>query len=354
MKYRILILAAATATLWALAGCGIDSSLQSTPPEAPGSYTIQVNVQPLTTLRTEETWGLWTVPAQAVFQTTFEEAEEEAAKRSGVASAGHEITVGRTTTNGFGIVLTAGEARPFFRMGHDGMTMHMPEDHETHHLRVFLEDAVGGHHPHGNANIPGAKVHLEITVEGEEQEIELRTVQGAHGFRYEANSSIPLGAYDVKVHVTPPGFDRTEETKDRWTSEIEAALPGYDFSSGSGSASVEIDGMKISLRAGSPKIYGAYGMGHLPLWGDETVNFSVRLEDVNTPASGEGEMLAECPVSIIVINNETGATTSQVLTAMYGANGFYYGANIALPEGTSVVGPSDTGGDGHADDGHTH
>lgn len=355
-------LAVATGLTWAFAaGCSVDSSTKSTPTVVEEeSFTVLVEAQPLTSLRTEETWGLWTTPVYATFPMTFDgmEADNHADADSDdghddkpVAIAdGDEMVVtliGSATVEGLGIRVQTQPVGTTWQMGHDGMEMLVPQAGETHHLMVFLEDAVGGHPSHGNANIPGAKVHIEFAVEGEEQEIPLRAVQGRHGLRYEANAAVPSGTYDLTVHVTPPAVVRDDVTKDRWLQDVEAALAGFEVGEGSGSATA--GGMTVSVRTGAPKTYGAMGMGALPLTGEETVNFSVRLEDPETPASGDGEMVAHGAVKATVTNDATGVAVTRTLAPMYGAAGFHYAANFALPQ---VVSGGEAVEDHDDSDGH--
>lgn len=339
-----------------VASCGIDGTLKTEPEPEATPYTVFINVQPTTSLRTIETWGNWSVPIQTSFQTNFEgeAAGDHGGGHATKSALSHEpVFLGRSTVEGFGVLLQARSAHEMYALGHDG-PQPLPQNGETHHLMVNLEDAIGGHHPHGNANVPGAKVHIELVVDGEEEEIELRPVQGGHGLRYEANAAIPLGVHDLKVHVSPPQAYRSAETASRWISDLEADLPAYDLTSGSGNGSAEVDGLKISVRAGQPKLYGAFGMGHLPLAGDETVNFSVRLEDTETPASGQGEMIGHCWVGVTIVNENTGATAVGQLMPMLGKNGFHYGANFRMPETANIVGNTggNAGEDGHGDHAH--
>ena len=362
MKRRILYSVMWALTAVVVAGCGIDSALKSPPVEAPTAFTVMINVQPPTSLRTEDTWNSWMLPGQAVFQTVFGADAAMDMDMSGdehstkLALLSQEILIGRVTTEGYAITLKAKPAEELFRMGHDGPEeIHL--DGDTHHLMVNLEDSFGSHDPHGYGNVPGATIHLELEVEGEELELELRPVQGRHGLRYEANASIPLGVYDIHAHIQPPPFLRDHETKDRWAGALEAELHDVDLTSGSTETTIEVGGMRFTLTAGLPKVYGAYGMGHLPLAGAETVNFSVRLEDETVEAPGQGEIIGHCGVTATIINEKTGASLVRTLHPMFGEHGFHYGANLTLPTSGQILAggvTQDAGGavQGHDDGGH--
>lgn len=323
----------------ALTGCGADNALQSVSPSAP--FTVRVNVHPPTSLRTEQTWDNWMTPVQAVFQTTFTSSAGEGEP--------YEAYIDRILEGGYRIVANATLADTTWTVGQNGLEMHAPVQGETHCLEVTLEDAIGGRSVPGYSNIPGAAVSLAATVNGVEQEIDLRCVQGPRGFRYEANASIPPGIYDLKLRVTPPGFYRNMVTRDRWTRVITVNLPGYDFSFGSGVASTEAEGMRITVRAGAPKVYGRpYGefeTGVLPLklTGQETMNFSVRLEDLASPAEGVGQRITHSRVEVTVMNTDPGKTVKKILYPMYGKKGFVYAANFSLPGGLAVVGAGTAG-----------
>lgn len=357
MRKRKITAVAILITLAGLSvGCGIDGTLKTTPHEEPTRFTVMVSIQPPTSLRTEETWNLWTLPSQVIFQTNFEGtgigAADDGDHATKVVVPHEQILVGRARSGGFGIALKAGAAQEMFRMGHDG-----PEEIHlggaTHHLAVELEDTFGGHAPHGHANVPGATIHLGLMADGGETEIELLPVQGRHGLRYEANASIPPGIYDIHARIQPPAVLRDSASKDRWSAALEAEMHEVDLSSGTGEAEVEVGGLKISLSAGAPRVYGAFGMGHLPVSGSETISFSVRLEDEAVEASGEGEVIAHCDVTATLINEETGASLVTTLSPIYGEHGFHYGANIMPPtQGSLVAGgasPGEGSGDGHSD-----
>ena len=322
MRVAVLVLMSVVV----LSSCGIDNTQQNVSPD---SFSVWVNVHPPTSLRTEQTWNDWMTPVQTVFQATFESTVEEGQP--------YEAFIGRTLEGDFRIVVNATLADTTWTVGPNGLEIHAPIQGETHALEVTLEDGVGGRFVPGYSNIPNARVSLTANVNGFDQEIELQPVQGPHGFRYEANASIPLGIYDLKLHVTPPNLYRNTATRDRWTENIDATLPGYDFSFGSGEASVEAEGMRITVRAGAPRVYGvsygSFGIGLLPLdlRGDETVNFSVRLEDMASLAEGVGQRITHSRVEVTVMGTDPGISVSKILYPTYGAQGFYYTANFALP-----------------------
>ena len=355
MKSLLTILTLTALTYILVAGCGNDNALRSVTPETPGLYTVQLTVQPPTSLRTDDTWNNWTTPAQVVFRTNFEDAVEADNHTTKPITGEHsDIMIGQTVVEGYRMTVRSGTSRTFWRRGHDGMEAHVPDSEETHHIKVYLEDTLEGHTPHDGGNIPGADIHMEYIVDGEEKVIELHPVQGRHGYRYEANADVPLNAYDMRVHALPPTMSWDEHTRDRWTGGIEATFHGYDFSTGTADAAVEVQGLKVSLQADAPRAYGAIGIGQLPMHGDETVSFSVQMEDTTIDMSNDGEMIADCVVTMVVTNEETGHTTVQTLTPMYGEDGFHYAANFSLPEDETILGSPDDGhhDDGHLDDGH--
>lgn len=341
----------------ALIGCGAsDNPITVEEEVSSASYTMVVDVQPPISLRDEGTWGYWVTPIQVALQTRFGategHAEEEHAHKvvhgePGDEEPEEEVFIGAATVGGMKIEVEAEPAEHMWMIGHEGIEEHAPAEHETHHIVVKLEETLSGHHPHGGMNVPYADVSLTAVAGSDTTTFSLRPVQTRHGLRYEANASLPLGIYDTKIEVRPPTLVRSEESKFRWLQPVVAEFGQFDFNSGQGRATTETGGMKISLRAGAPKVYGAVGMGHLPMKGDETVSFSVRLEDSAVEAQGEGEILPYATVSVRIVNNEAGAETMKVLHPMYG---FHYGENFALPKGQRTGG----GEEPHEDDGHSH
>jgi uncharacterized protein involved in high-affinity Fe2+ transport len=218
------------------------------------------------------------------------------------------------------------------------MEEHHAEPGERH-IEVHVADEATGHHAHGGTDISNCEVKL-IAESGETTvEVPLKPVQSGHGSRYEANAALPYGTYNLTVQAEPPTFARSAEKRNHWVQDIEATFSNFvldsTFTSGTigntitvGSAS---DSTEITLRAGSVKPYGAVGLGQLPLNGDETINFSVRLEDPTVEAH-EGSLF-NCSVIINMINNENGKQVSHVIGPMYGDHGFHYGTNMSMPGG---------------------
>lgn len=110
------------------------------------------------------------------------------------------------------------------------------------------------------------------------------------------------------------------------------------------------ESLKVSLRAGTPKTYGAVGMGTLPSSGDENVNFSVRLEDPTMHSPGQ--ILYDAGVNITVMQPESGESSSCTLKSVFGGHGFYFGGNMKV----DISGLADSTEDDYSneEEGHGH
>lgn len=324
-------------------GCGVDSSAGSGDEDGVAQYTVIVAVQPPTSLRTEETIGLWTSPVEATFTTNFVTSEadddtEESHKTAAIADGadgdagdGHQdrMHVGSMAFDDIGVRVEALPAMTLWHWEEDGFEQVTPHAEETHHVMVFVEDMTGDHAPEGNAPIPGATVHVGVTIDGQEQRFEMHPVQGDHGVRYEANAAIPMGMYDLTMHVTPPDV-MDDATKSRWNQEIEATMQGIQVGTGGGQA--EVGGMMVTLSTASARPYGRMGTGMQSMSAEEKVNLSIELRDEHAMADGAGEPIVDSVVTMTIVNDETGVSQTHTLPSMHGEAGFHFGANLGLPQ----------------------
>lgn len=359
------------AFLFMLIGCGESDEPVAPQAEETAALSVQIQVYPPGSLRDLETWSFWTTPVTVIFQSGEGGGGDEGngghshSTRSNIpVFTLSKITdgepdeqgelVGTAEVAGMQINMSIGKGLSTWSMHGDG---DMEEHHAgegSSHIEVEVLDAATGHHPHGGVTVSHCEVMLIAASPTDTFEIELKPAQTSHGYRYESNAALPYGTYTMQVKVEPPHFLRTEETKTRWTSDCEAEFAGFVFDStftrgAIGQAVVLVgqsqDSLMITLRGGGVKTYGAVGTGAIPLSGNETINFSVNLEDPTI--SAHGQPLYDAVVNVIVQNPESGKTAAGTLKSIYGHYGFYFGENMML----GPLGHID-GGDGHDDDGH--
>ncbi len=356
-----------------LTGCDVDKSL--IPPiveeEHAASYIIQVSVSPPTSYRTLDTWNNWTTPVTVEFVSDLTEGiadddgdgdgHGEHLLLAAEDEHGEEILVGRKVAGDYEIALYVGPGAELWS-AHDGELEEHHVDHDANNFRVVVTTSQGGHSPHGGQNIAYGEVHLEAEQGEEKHEFQLFPVQGEHGLRWESNTYLPYGSYELTLEAHAPSVMRYEHMKSRWNSgEVVVDLGDFDFSdtfaggtiasltSGEGTA----EEIKITLRGGNElKSYGAVGSGQRPTEGNENISFSLRLEDDQTAALGK-EALYYSVVSVRVINQESGKSVGSILEPCYGEDGFSYTANMIAPHGSADGDDNDSpdsDGDGHDDD----
>ncbi len=341
-----------------LIGCGInDNPVTSVPVET--ELTVLVTIQPLASLRTTDTWTYWTTPVEVPFIVevtgegeTTDPGDGHAHKLSAVSAEGDEILVGTAEVSGMNITVTIEDGEDVFEMEHGGEMHEHHAEAGDHHVMVEIAETATGHHAHGDAVVSHAGITIVAVSEtsGDTTEIELVGVQAGHGYRYESNAALPYDEYDLHVEVEPPSFYRNEETRTFWTEHAEFEFHGWVFdSTTSGSVGSDIwvgtagDSLGLSLRVGSVKTYGAVGIGEIPLEGNETVNFSVKLSDPTTEA--HAQPLFGSVVSVSVYNGTTLETTHTLMAPMWGEHGFHFGQNMKLNLGHVTGG--DGNGNGH-------
>jgi len=340
--------------------------------EETATHTIRLQIQPPTSLRTEETWNLWTTPVDITFDVT----QTGAGKLPAGASDGstgftlqkvvHEDSTGIDSSyigsfhgNGMDISLMLGAGMPMWERHQNGM---MEEHHAAagaHHYGVQILDGADGGAGHPRMVVPMSQVTLSAIAGSDTTVVPLRHVQGYHGYRYESNAALPYRTYTLLLDITPPGFYRTEATRHRWTSSMEVAFAPFSFDSTAAAGVVGDttvsntagDSLQVQLVAGSPKTYGAVGTGLLPPAESENINFSLRLGDPAVTA--EGEPICDALVTLSITDDATGDTEQQTLRPTYGRQGFYYGANMMMEmyQGThthrgGMFGSSDSTGSG--------
>lgn len=343
--------------------CGIDDNpVTSEPVET--ELTVLVTIQPLASLRTTDTWTYWTTPIEIPFvvEVTGEGGvaddhdDGDVHKLLVVNAEGDEILVGTAEVSGMSITVTIEDGEDMFEMEHGGEMIEHHAETGDHHVMVEITETATGHSAHGDAVVSHAEISIMAISEtsGDTTEIELVGVQSGHGFRYESNVALPYDEYDLHLEVEPPSFYRNEETQSRWIQHAEFEFHGWVFdstTSGSVGSGVWVgaagDSLELSLRAGSVKTYGAVGIGEIPLEGDETINFSVKLSDPTTEA--HGQPLFGSVVSVSVYNGTTLETTHSLMEPMWGEHGFHFGQNMALNLG-HVTGGEEGGDDGHGDE----
>lgn len=354
--------------------CGIDDSpLAPAAPAEPTQLQVQVHIQPTDALRTVGTWNYWVTPVDVAFvatEGTLHEEEHDGdahgsvslgngdqpvallTRSSSSAEEAGNTLVGSIDLPQMSIRLEIEDGESLWQVEHDGESVEKHAEAGSQHLDIQIVETSTGHNGHGGATLSHCQVTLIAESPTDTFEIRLVPVQGEHGYRYESNWSMPYDVYDVHLEIEPPEFLRHEGKKHHWITDIDVSYPQFTFDSVFTSGTIgeytwvgaEGDSLVATLRAGGVKIYGALGMGMLPPAGDETINFSVRLEDPTIQA--ELEPLFGSIVTVTVTNPETGQTLTQTLKPLYGHEGFHFGENMVLgldDLGTETV---------HTDDGH--
>lgn len=373
MKTYRHIIPVALIALLAGVSCGIDDSPLAPAAVAPLQLQVQVHIQPTDALRTVETWNYWVTPVDVAFVATegmlhdvghVGDAHGSDSQGSGdllvaaltrtsssAAEAGNML-VGSIDLPQMSIRLVIEDGESMWQVEHDGAPVEQHAEAGSQHLDLEIFETATGHVNHGGVTLSHCQVTLVAESPTDTFEIQLVPVQGEHGYRYESNASLPYDMYDVHLEIEPPEFLRHEGKESHWITDIDIDYPQFTFDSVFTSGTLgeytwvgaDGDSLVATLSAGGVKIYGALGMGMLPLAGDETINFSVRLEDP-TIAAGL-EPLFGSIVTVTVTNPETGRTLTQTLKPLYGHEGFHFGENMFL--GLEDIG-TDTA---HTDDGH--
>ncbi|HKJ69136.1 MAG TPA: hypothetical protein VKA68_14350 [bacterium] len=346
LNKRIFIIGVLT-ILVTVTGCE-DMENPAGPEEDQASHTMRLQVQPPPTLRTEETWNLWTSPLDVTMDVELAGAEQSEADAMGrpklrLHKVAHEDSAGADSSwigsfHGAGMDMSVmfGGGMNMWERRHNGQ---MEEHHArtgAHHYGVQILDAATGEPVHGGMVIPQSAVTLFAVSSGDTTEIHLKPAQGSHGYRYESNAVLEPGTYTLLVEISPPNFYRTEQTRNKWTSVITTRFTGFEFD---GTVSEGVigdsvfttsggDSVYVSLKAGEPRTYGAVNTGLLTPDPEENINFALRLEDPTREAFGQP--VCEAIVTITVTDNETGNSEEQTLHPTYGPFGYYYGGNMMM------------------------
>lgn len=320
--------------------CGIDDN-PIAPEEAVQNYKVSITVTPPSSFRNIDTWNYWASSFTVEFETTFEEEHHDEGEEEHEEHHG-DLQIGSATVEGMRLVVFADHASDMFHMagdGHGEPGSMFEEEHAVEGdflIQVHLYDGMSDHAPHGGTNIGYSSVLINaVDSLGVTHEIVMVPVNQGHGFRYLSNAVLPSGTYDLHVEAEAPAFSRMPGYELKWIDHAEAEF--HDFTidgvldSGVNLGSVIAGGLKFGLRAGAVSPMAAVGTGMVPLTGQETLQFSLRLEDeLILP---EGENLYYSSVIIKIINTETGETFERVLKPSYGENGFHYAANMSIPDG---------------------
>lgn len=344
----------------AFVSCSIDDTpLSPTPERESAELVVQVHVQPTTALRTIGSWSNWTQAVDVAFVAVVgevviidtsggghdhgvssiipESMPVGALSRTTSATTGNEILIGSLELPEMRINVSIAEAESMFAIAHNGDILEHAPGHDQHQLSVEVVETASGHAPHGNATVSHCNIEvLAISLFSDTFKIHLEPVQSAHGLRYEANTELPFDTYDLHVEVGPPSFLRDSEIVNRWAEHMETEFHDFDFDSLYVGGTIGIntwvglggDSLRVTLHGGAVKTYGAVGMGAIPLSGDETINFSVRLEDPKLPA--HQEPLFGSVVTVSVTNTGTGETVVETLRPMYGHDGFRFAQNMRM------------------------
>lgn len=364
--YRRIVFAIMLLVCAGLISCSIDDNpVTSVPVET--ELIILVTVQPLATLRTTDTWTYWTTPVEIPFVVEVigeggvadpGDGHDDAHKLLAFAAEGDEILVGTAEVSGMSITVKIEDGEDMIEMAHGGEMHEHHAEAGDHHVVVEITETATGHSAHGDAVVSHAEISIIAISEttGDTTEIKLVGVQSGHGFRYESNVALPYDEYDLHLEVEPPSFYRNEETRTLWTEHAEFEFHEWEFddtTSGSVGSGIWVgtggDSLELSLRVGAVKTYGAVGIGEIPLEGDETVNFSVKLSDPATEA--HGQPLFGSLVSVSVQNGTTQETVTSLMEPMWGEHGFHFAQNMMLNLGHIM------GGEEHVEeegDGHGH
>lgn len=294
--------------------------------------TVTVRVDPPEFLRTEQTRNRWDTPVEVSYTL---DSQGNLSKVAHEDSADDAWEIGSRHAGGMNIVLGYGGGRDMYSMhGNGGMMDVQHPDSGAHHymVQLFNDSTFSG--GHFGMPIPVSDVTVQAIANSDTFTYQLEPVMGEHGYRYEANTALPYGTYNLRLQVNPPEFYRTEETQNFWTSTEEMTFDSFTFDSTSAPAEVgthtvvggDNDSLEFALSSEIPAEFGAMGMQWTPLSGNETVRFALEISDLANDI--EQMPLYNTPVQVTVQNNQTGENETKTLEPMYGPHGFYYGENF--------------------------
>ena len=315
-------------------------------------YTVTVRVDPPEFLRTEETRDAWKNPVEVSYTV---DSQGNLSKVAHEDSANDVWEIGSRHAGGMNIVLGYGGGRNMYSMhGNGGMMDVQHPDSGAHHYRVqiFNDSTFSG--GHFGMPIPVSEVTVQAISNSDTFTYQLEPVMGEHGYRYEANTALPYGTYNLRLQVNPPDFYRTEATQNFWTGTEELTFDSFTLDSTTAPTEIgtrtvvsgDNDSLEFALSSETPAEFGAMGMQWNPLSGDETVRIALEITD---PSNQIAQMpLYDTPVQLTVQNNQTGENETKTLEPIYGPHGLYYGENFMTEMmGNNMHGPGGGHGNGN-------
>lgn len=328
------------------------------PETGASEYTVTVRVEPPEFLRTEETWNRWKNPVEVSYAINSEgtftnNSSLSLDKRAHEDSTADQGYIGARHAGGMDVMLGYGGGRDLYSMHAGGMMdMHHPESGAHHYMvQIYNDSTISGEH--FAMPIPGVDVILLALSKTDTFTYQLNPVMGGHGYRYEANTELPDGTYDLRLQVAPPDVYRTEETRDFWTIADDIEFHAFAFDSTYTPAQIgnqtvvntSGDSIHFALAAEDPEAFGTMGMGWTALSGNETIRFAVGISD---PAIEIDQIpIYNSQVRLTVQNDQTGESETKTLNPIYGPHGFYYGENFMTEMmGDTLHGPAGGHGSG--------
>ncbi|MCZ6692082.1 MAG: hypothetical protein O7H41_21055 [Planctomycetota bacterium] len=236
---------------------------------------------------------------------------------------------------------------------------------KTHHLMVKIgASAATGHVPENLFDDVPTYHHVELSLIEQATSIAwlddevLEVVQTEEGPRFAGNfdlGALPIGAYDVHLHVAVPEMKRDAESIMKWLAEIEFEFENLDWDGSQFTPAAPLsfplalpnspdDDLLAILAVGTPIMLIDRGLVVSPS-ASENISFSLALLDPEVPPGGSVQ-LPYGNVKVVVINELNQARLETTLSPMYGGeHGFHFARNIALPLAGEVV--EEEGGGGH-------
>jgi len=301
----------------------------------PGSteYTVTVLVEPPAPLRTPETKDWWTEPVQVNYSI---DGSASATKPFHSDSLDNQWYIGSQHADSMEIILRYGSGRDLYEMHGPGMMSAMHPGQDAHHYMVELYSSDSLWNGFHGQPMTGGDVTLIATSESDTLEYPLDIVMGKHGYAYETNAELPGGTYDLQLQVNPPEFYRTNETQNFWTDGIILDFQSFTFDTSEipgtiGNQTVVSnngDTLEFFLSGEEPRLYGTLGMQWEPLTGEETIRFSLEIE--NSSIDYDRMPIYGSQVQISIRHEASGDTETTTLKPIYGHHGFYFGENMNL------------------------
>ncbi|MCF7806016.1 MAG: hypothetical protein K9N46_15635 [Candidatus Marinimicrobia bacterium] len=324
-----------------LAGCSDSENPMESDANA-STHTVTVQVEPPSFLRTETTSNLWQNPVEIDFTVD----PQNLGKVNHEDDGSDWQLIDTRHLNDMGIDLVYGGGRDLYSMGAGGMMNRHHPDEDSHHFMVHVyEDSVMSAGSTGMPIMAGSAT-LQAMSGQDTFTYQLEPVMGEHGYRYESNTALAPGTYDLRLRINPPDFYRTEATQDFWTTPVNLEFASFAFDSsyapqqiGSKLFATEGgDSLGFGLYAERPASFASMDSGWRSLSGDETIRFAL---DISVPWEEFDHMpMYDTNVHVTVRNNRTGEIETKSMQPVYGGQGFYYGENMM----TEIMGDHMGGG----------